>query len=247
MKQEKVYIFLFMIIISIIQSIQLIDTVHESIPNWPIPFLLLISLPPESPISFLIIWYIGFATTSFFVKGNIKDMIEGYGKYILVRNYSKYKFIGKNLFSSMVCVIGLTLFQFFIFYIVSLILNIKNPYIYWDNMVLGKALLLYVLIISSLILIQMVLELFFSPTTSFLIVNCYVTLSISSWSYLTFVDKGNLIIYLGIPNYAMALRTDAFVKGDLAIDQDKALLIIVFLIIIFILSALGRMKKIDIY
>ncbi|MEH7131220.1 DUF2705 family protein, partial [Neobacillus drentensis] len=79
------------------------------------------------------------------------------------------------------------------------------------------------------------------------VINCYVSLSISSWSYLTFVDKGSIIIYLGIPNYMMALRTNSFLKEDFAIDQNKAFFILGILICTLTFTALRRIKKIDIY
>ncbi|MCY8935673.1 DUF2705 family protein [Peribacillus frigoritolerans] len=247
MRQEKISIFMFMMLISIIQSIQLISTTHEAYPNWPIPFQLLISIPTESSMSFLIIWYIGFVTVSFFVKGSIKDNIEGYGKYILVRNYNKFKFILRSLSSVSLWVLGLTIFQFLIFYLVSIFINLKTPYFYWDNTLLGKALPLYILTIICLVLLQIVLELYFSPVTALLVINCYVTLSITSWSYLSFINKGNVIIYFGIPNYMMALRTDTFVKGGLGINQDIALLIIGLMICIIPLMILRKIKKMDIY
>ncbi|MEH7128328.1 DUF2705 family protein, partial [Neobacillus drentensis] len=185
MKQEKMYIFIFFIAISIVQSINFIEIIHEIYPNWPIPFILLVCLPSDSPMSSFIMWYIGFATISFFVKGVIRDKIDGYGKYILVRNYNKFKFIMKSILSGTTWTIGIIIIQFLIFYIVSIFLNLKAPNIYWDNNNLEKTLPLYILTTITLVLLQMVLELFFSPVTTFLVINCYVSLSISSWSYLT--------------------------------------------------------------
>lgn len=247
MKIERRVIFLFFIIASLIQSFQLIPSVHEEYPNWAIPFLLMVSISQNPSISSLVTWYIGFATISFFVLGSIKEKVHGYGKYIIVRNYSKTKFILNELFKVSAWVTVLILTQFLVFYLFSLFTNIKTVNHYWDFTVLAKPLTLYILCSIGLVLIQMALELYFSSITSFLLVNCYVALSISLWNYLSYIGKGHQMIYLGIANYMMALRTDAFIDNAFSIKQNIAFIFIILIIGLTILIAKKRMKELDIH
>jgi hypothetical protein len=225
------------------------EEVNNTLPNIPAYSILIFSIPNAPvPISNFIIWYISFSIISFFFfMGTIRENVNGFGKYILIRNYSKTKFILNLIFKVIIKILGMLAISIFVFYLYGNFMNINSVSMHMDALIL-KAMLLNILTIIGLILFQLVLELyFFSPITSLLINNIYVVISIAAWTYLHYIFDGKFLLYLGIANFMTALRTSPFFTENFVINQSFALIIIFIIICFLILVAIKRIRKIDIY
>ncbi|WP_028977231.1 DUF2705 family protein [Sporolactobacillus terrae] len=246
MKRDKQFILLTIMGVSFLQA-NTFSVIHESEPNWPIPLLPLLSVSDAPQLPFLMMWYFGFGLISFFVMGSVKRTVNGYGKYLFVRNYNRSKWMLFTLLKVSGWAIGLTLIQFTASGIVGWILNLDGAQVRFSGIVLIKSLSLYLLTIVCLLMVQMLLELFFSEITTFLLTNGYVTFSLAVWSYLKLVASGNTLIYLFVPNFMFPLKSIPLVEDGLQIQQDLALSIDLGVIAVITFMALRTIKKIDIF
>lgn len=246
MKRDKRFILLTIMAVSFLQAYTF-SIFHELNPNWPIPLLPLLSVSEDPQLPFLMMWYFGFGLISFFVMGSVKRTVNGYGKYLFVRNYNRSKWMLITLLKVSGWAIGLSLIQFAVSGIVGRILNLDESHVQFSEMILVKSLSLYFLTIVCLLLMQMLFELFFSEITAFLFVNGYVTFSLAVWSYLKMFATGNTLIYLFVPNFMFPLKSAPLVEDGLQIQQDLALSIDLVVIAVITLIALRTVKKIDIF
>lgn len=87
----------------------------------------------------------------FFTSGSIENLKQGYGKMLIVRNYSKTVLILKRCLNNFIALICIVLFQFIIFFVAR---ESMTPV---ESGTL-KSLIMYFLTIFSLIVIQSLLE-----------------------------------------------------------------------------------------
>lgn len=115
----------------------------------------------------------------YFFAGTLKDFTNGYGKLLIIRNYSKKKFVSKILFKTFIRIIFLTLIQ----YIINYLFNYNNFHLHTS---LIKPTLMYILTIFCIILFQILIEFYIDSQYANLILVLYV---ISSFVVKKFIYK----------------------------------------------------------
>ncbi|MCO7175012.1 DUF2705 family protein [Sporolactobacillus kofuensis] len=245
MRKNKRFILLFFIGITFFQAWTMIPGLHDFKPDWPVSLAFMISVSNNSALILMMDWYFSFGVISFFMMGMLKKDLYGFGKYMLVRNYNRKKFIVLKLVKTLALGIGFILIQVGIFSVVGELFLNDETYIYWYENV--YALPFYILIVVFLLMSQLILELVFSEITSFLIINIYVTLSLSFWNYLQAIGKWTWLIYFFVPNAMFPLRTNHYIHQGLFIETVLSLVIVCTLITILIFFATRLIKKVDIY
>lgn len=92
----------------------------------------------------------------FFTSGSMQNLIQGYGKVLLVRNYSRTKLIVKQLFKNLLTLMIIVLFQCAaILYFNQFLKSVKSGIL--------KSLIMYFVIMSAIIMLQCLLE-FYIPS-----------------------------------------------------------------------------------
>lgn len=92
----------------------------------------------------------------FFTSGSMQNLIQGYGKVLLVRNYSRTKLGVKQLFKNLITLLIIVLFQCSaILYFNRFLKNVKNGIL--------ESLIMYFVILSAIIMLQCLLE-FYIPS-----------------------------------------------------------------------------------
>lgn len=87
----------------------------------------------------------------FFTSGSMQNLIQGYGKVLLVRNYSRTKLIVKQLFKNLLTLLIIVLFQCAaILYFNQFLKSVKSGIL--------KSLIMYFVIMSAIIMLQCLLE-----------------------------------------------------------------------------------------
>lgn len=94
----------------------------------------------------------------FFTSGSMQNLIQGYGKVLLVRNYSRTKLIVKQLFKNLLTLLIIVLFQCAaILYFNQFLKSVKSGIL--------KSLIMYFVILSAIIMLQCLLELYIPSHT----------------------------------------------------------------------------------
>ncbi|NIK13414.1 hypothetical protein FHR85_002867 [Alkalibacillus almallahensis] len=194
---------------------------------------------------FLLYWYLPIAAFSFYFTGYIKNALMTYGKAVIIRNYSKSKWILKRFIGMIYALCLFVLFQISIFY-----LFLSGKHSLPDGEETVKLISIYYLTLVVIFSIQLLLELYVSPQISQLIINIYIVLSVLLTKQLYLTGSSETIYYFFITNYGMGFKT-----GISSIPQYQTIIIDywvgIFVLLIFgliILSfSMRRLKNIDIF
>lgn len=104
----------------------------------------------------LINYMIPLIFTLFFTSGSMQNLIQGYGKVLLMRNYSRTKLIVKQLFKNLLTLLIIVLFQCVaILYFNQFLKSVKSGIL--------KSLIMYFVILSAIVILQCLLE-FYIPS-----------------------------------------------------------------------------------
>lgn len=123
----------------------------------------------------------------FFTSGSMQDLIQGYGKVLLVRNYSRTKLVVKQLFKNLLTLLIVVLFQCgAILYFNQFLKSVKNGIL--------ESLIMYFVILSAIIILQCLLEFYLQSQ----IVNA-VLFAYSFVSYCVVQVVGNIPVFGNIP------------------------------------------------
>lgn len=138
--------------------LQIVAFCHDPYSSYEFGFAIGISTEYKSYdiIFSLINFMIPLVFILFFTSGSLQDLIQGYGKILLVRNYSRNKLIVKQLFKNMFSLLIIVLFQCAaIFYFNQFLKSVKSGIL--------KSLIMYIVILSAIVILQCLLE-FYMPS-----------------------------------------------------------------------------------
>jgi hypothetical protein len=102
----------------------------------------------------------------FFLSGSIHSLTHGYGKLLIIRNYSKTKLFLKNRLKSLIAVAVITVYQAVVYIpFNSTMLPLKDGIV--------QSLIMYFLVLNLIITAQGVLELYIAPHIANIVLFCY--------------------------------------------------------------------------
>ncbi|MGE1164471.1 DUF2705 family protein [Peribacillus simplex] len=240
----------YLLVISLAFSMQsyfLIHNFNERNSNYLHPFFLFVlGVEPITQYTNFLIWFFVFISISFYFSGIISENINGYGKYMLVRNTQKLKWIMGLYYLTTIRLFGLVVLQF-TFFILSSFIFTQNLETFPSIIMLVKVVFIYFLTLLFLIFLQMYLELYTSPQVSLLSVNFYVVLSILLAGVIFLHNQGELLLYGLIPNFAMGLRLDVISDENFIISYPIALLILGLVVLLILYFSIRKIEAKDIY
>lgn len=230
----------------IVQSIVLINMFTPIYSKWPTQFYFLFGIDRDTIYQMLIIWFMFYACLSFSFFGVLSQNLYGFGKYLLIRNYSKGKFLVNQYLSAALHIVIFMVIQCSIYGIMTLVM--QKPLHLQVNMIkLGKALWLYYLTLLTLILLQMLLELYISSHFALVIINIYVIFSILFASIIFKYQLPEYLLYALLPNFMMGLRTDILNSKPITIHYSIALCVVLVLIVFMMILSIRKIKSKDIF
>ncbi|QTL52610.1 DUF2705 family protein [Priestia aryabhattai] len=234
-----------LILACIFQSYSFVTFFSSFYNQWGDTPYYLMGVPTETAYPLMIMWYIVFSSISLYFSGELYEKIHGFGKYILVRNYNKKIFLLKFMGAIAIKLLFILAVQTFIYYLTMLIIHHHLYPLKW--MLLFKSFSIYYITMMTLVLLQIVLELYITPQVTFLIINMYVVFSILL-AGLIFEHKAfEPLLYILIPNFMMGLRTDVINQQDFIIWFNYAILFLFIYISIIVCISLKKIMKKDFY
>lgn len=238
--------FLIVVMATLVESYSFVEMFTGVYRDWLPPFFFLLGVEPVTIYRVFTMWYIFFVCLSLFFSGNISEKLNGFGKYMLIRNYSKTKILLDQYLSIALKLLGFIVFQILVFYIMVSVLQ-RSLDLTATFLQIGQALLVYFLTFLTLFLVQMVLELYVSPQTSLLVVNMYVVFSVLLAGVLFKFERMQPLLYFLLPNFAMALRTDIRNPVDFTIHYLPAFCVLIILLSVVVVLSIQRIKSKDLY
>ncbi|MBT2259804.1 DUF2705 family protein [Priestia megaterium] len=236
-------LFLIILISFTLQSIINGPILAEFYPFFSKEYTFLLGLPQATQYQMLMLWYLTFASISFYFSGRIKDILYGYGKYIMIRNYDRVKWVIVRYIKAAIMLATIVLLKIVISHLVVGIFQA-----HWEleiNMLLFKSLVIYYLTFLFLLLLQLLLELYLNSQIAFLFVNTYVVGAILTAGLLFKYKLDSLYLYFLIPNYAIASRLNITSNSSVIISYFPALIVIVSLITLVLIVSVNKVKKMD--
>lgn len=177
----------------------------------------------------IVLWCFWFTCVSFYFLGTIEDYFEGFGLYELVRNGKRHEVLLKRYLSVGVQLFIIILLQMLIVGLLSVIFKGEIGEIEYKQFIISF--IMYYMTIYELILIQLLFEMYMKSQIAMLVLNIYVVISISLAGVLFECKKANMILYILVPNFAMAQRTSILNKDIYTILWGSALAMVIFMII----------------
>lgn len=178
------------------------------------------------PVSFIL----------FIFSGSVSNITNGYGKLLIVRNYSKTKLILKQCLINSTILIFLVLFQCVAFWFFNkFLLPVENGML--------QSILLYYVILCGVIMLQCLLELFFSAQIASIIlfIYCFVSYYIAQVATST---ENYIIKVLLFPCLMFGMQNGATDANNIYYFYLIAGLL---LNLLFIIICIRKFKKIDIF
>ncbi|MGP7817835.1 DUF2705 family protein [Niallia sp. 01092] len=212
-------------------------------PEIPDGLNFFMGIPLLADYRLLMFWYLSFVSISFYFSGNVKEVLNGYGQYLMVRNYNRVKWIILRYFWVAIKLMALIFIQSVVSYYITFFFYSNSEFIV--NILILKAILMYYITFLFLLILQLYLELYFSPQIAFLSINTYVVGAIIGADLMFKYNIKGFFIYLLIPNYAMGSRLNIFSNSLVIIHYIPALITIITLIGIVLIFSVKRIKSID--
>lgn len=188
-------------------------------------------------ISMLNILYIYFPIIFilFYFNGKCHDLLHGYGKLLIVRNYSKTRLLLKEYSKIMISLVIIISSQIIIFCFGEFKWEIL------DINIIIKVLVMYLLTLFTILLLAYYLEIFMEPQYVVSILNIYNIISI----YINYKVKKNIIVnILFFPGLLNGESNGAINNINQYIVSIITITIISLLIIILTII---KNKKVDVY
>lgn len=182
----------------------------------------------------LINYMIPLAFILFFTSGSMQNLIQGYGKILLVRNYSRIKLIAKQILKNVLTLLIIVLFQCVaILYFNQFLKIVKSGIL--------KSLIMYFVIMSAIIMLQCLLEFYIPSHTVNAVLFIY-----SFASYCIVQMTGNIAVLKIIlfPSLMFGMQNGALIGENI---YYLYLCIGVVLNIIFALLCMRKFRKTDIF
>lgn len=169
-----------------------------------------------------------------FFSGTLKELTEGYGKLVIIRNYSRNKLLAKELIKVMSYVILIVLMQAVVSWSILKEFSVAD-------ISFAKSLITYFLALYLLILFEIFLELFSLKQSSVLVLIIYTLIS---YFLKGSVKKFTLLKIIFFPNLIFC-RFDSAVFFDSDFVSSTAILIL--LTTIMIILNFKKFKEVDIF
>lgn len=209
-------------------------------------FMILSGIYPNNTLLLFGTWYIFIAALTFGSLGFVKRYISGYGIYQIVREKARVKIGFRRVAALLTSIAGLSLLQV-IFSVLFAIFTGTDQMMFAGNFEEFFILLgLYVLSNTTIVFIQMVLELYFSEQIALLTINIYVLFSVSLGGVLLTTQKMTWLLYLLIPNVGMYERSNLEESALQAISPNIAYLVLFLLLIILSMVSYRKLRNMDI-
>lgn len=190
----------------------------------------------------LVYWYFPIIAFSFYISGNIKDLLSNYGFLQISRNYKKEYWLIKQFLKLFVKIILFICLQ------IALISIITPFHISWTSqfpyLILG-----YFLMLFTIFSLQYLLELFIDAQKALLIINSYLIISVLAADLIYQNTAATWPYYLLIPNYGMGFRTGLceFPNTSTSLISQPAGLIILLVVLLCVFTiAIKKFKTTDI-
>ncbi|WP_430980841.1 DUF2705 family protein [Terribacillus saccharophilus] len=173
----------------------------------------LLGIPGETEYTLFIFWYFVFVSISFYFSGEVSELLSGYGKYVIIRNYHKGKWISRRYLLALLRLTIFPLILMLVAFIVSVLSSeeMENYYLTTEIII---SFVIYCLVYCNLIFLQLYLEMFITPQIALLIVNIYVIVSVLLGGLIIKFEKGMFLMPILIPNISMSLRRDYIYLTD---------------------------------
>lgn len=169
----------------------------------------------------------------FVFAGKMTDLIEGYGKLLVIRHYSKVKMIVKAIGESAI-ILAFLLIMMALIAEFSIVSHSSFTFVQFC-LVLG----MYYNVILSLIILQMILEMFMKMQNATLIVNLFVLGSLLFYHPLSLLTSESIACFLLYPNIAFSQRS-------MIISHPYLMIIAIFVNVILIIVCSVCFKERDI-
>ena len=170
----------------------------------------------------------------FFTSGTIENLTHGYGKLLIVRDYSKTLLILKRFLKNCLTIVCIVIFQLLIFLFVN---NYLTPV---ENGML-KAVLMYFLILNALVLMQCFLEMYIPAYIVNIVIFIYCSVSYYLVQMFFHSTAAKLIMF---PSLLFGMQNGA-VGADSSYYLYLAAAIIINLLLVIL--CIRKFKKIDIF
>lgn len=108
-------------------------------------------------------------------SNDVKELLNGYGKLLVIRNYSKRLLMVRTICKA---VLQIGIVVLFTWIVQNVFLTNTGRY---SLKVQALSIILYILVFSSLVVLQYIFELFLSAQTANVIINAYIILSLLLW------------------------------------------------------------------
>lgn len=170
----------------------------------------------------------------FLLSGSVEKMISGYGKLLIIRNYSKTRLFVKNCIKNNLIVLIVVLFQTFSYAIVKKTFKSSESNVF-------NSILMYFLFLSAIMAIQCFLEFFTLPHIANIIIFIYCFVS----SFIVQISPDNVLVKLLLfPCLLFGMQNGA------AYGNNVFYFYLVFSVLVncaFTLLGLYKFKKADIF
>ena len=170
----------------------------------------------------------------FLLSGSVEKMISGYGKLLIIRNYSKTRLFAKNCIKNNLIVLIVVLFQTFSYAIVKKTFKSSESNVF-------NSILMYFLFLSAIMAIQCFLEFFTLPHIANIIIFIYCFVS----CFIVQISPDNVLVKLLLfPCLLFGMQNGA------AYGNNVFYFYLVFSVLVncaFTLLGLYKFKKADIF
>lgn len=170
----------------------------------------------------------------FLLSGSVERIKSGYGKLLIIRNYSKTKLYLKNFIKNNIIILIIVIFQTALYSSVQIIFKSSDGNVF-------KSIVMYCIVLSLIITIQSILELVVMPHIANIIIfiYCYVSYFVAQ------VTPDNTFVkILMFPCLLFGMQNGAIQGNDI---YYVFLIVSIFLNTIITLLAILKFKKTDIF
>lgn len=170
----------------------------------------------------------------FFTSGTIENLTHGYGKVLIVRDYSKTLLILKRCLRNCLTIVCIVIFQLLIFLLI-------NNYLMPVESGMLKSVLMYFLILNALVLMQCFLEMYIPAYIVNILIFIYCSVSYYLVQMFFHSTVAKLIMF---PSLLFGMQNEAVSAGSSYFLYLAAAIIINLLLVII---CIRKFKKIDIF
>lgn len=183
------------------------------------------------PIPFLLFIFWGYG----------RNLIEGYGKLLLVRSYSRSRLVLVTILKISLLLLAIVLYQ-------TLIFSLGNEK--WQALE-GKSYLLslcfYYITLLCIIFTQFCIELHTNSQYANAIVNAFTIFALIAGHYFIPNDQSGIAVRIFLPNLAFASRNGILQQSYMTISASMAALTLLLILSVLITIAMISYRKKDIF